>query len=227
MVDSAVFSLASGDEWTMLGIGLETWLVASSPIVAYIFGVLTSPMVKRVPGGIARLAQWTYRATQRRIIAPVNLWRLRQVHGVRIELLDVHTWDELEALPEEDQDLLRQLRPRKYHRLLMSSVDEVLNREPYAWELEAQSKADKAALEHAVYTKSGEKLECWNYAFFVSDLKEDARTKEYKRNPYGGYCHRELPAQETKPSNFCGHHSALQGYLRNPNAELYNIAPVE
>ena len=210
----------------MLGIGLETWLTIGTTIVTFTLGVFISPYVKRISGGIARFAQWTYRAIQRKIIAPIQLWRLSQLHGVRIALLNVHTWDELRALPEADQNLFLRLRPRDHHELLKSGIDRVLNREPDEWELEAQSKADKAVLDHAVYTQSGKKLECWNCAFFVSDLKEDSRTKEYKRNPYGGYCYRELPTQETRPSNFCGHHSALRGYLRS-KAELYNIAPVE
>ena len=210
----------------MLGIGLETWLVAGSPIVTFILGVWIGPIVKRVPGGIARFVQWTYRATHRRIIAPIKLWRLRQIHGVRIELLDVDTWDGLQTLSEKDRNLFRMLRPRRNHELLIAKINAVVDREPYEFELEAQSKADKAALGHVVYTQSGKKLECWNCAFFVSDLEEDSRTKEYKRNPYGGYCYKELPRQETRPSNYCGHHSALQGYLRS-KAELYNIAPVE
>ncbi len=141
-------------------------------------------------------------------------------------MLNVDTWDGLRVLSEEDQYLFRRLRPRDNHELLVAKLDAVTNREPFEWEIEAQARIDKAALDHAVYTQSGDKLECWNCAFFVGDLQKDSSTNEYQRNPYGGYCYRELPREETRPGSFCSRHSALQGYLRS-KAELYNIAPVE
>ena len=105
----------------------------------------------------------------------------------------------------------------------MANLHELLDNKP-EWQLEAEAKASKAALSHQVYTKSKFKIECWNCAFFVGDLKEVQGKLE--RNPYGGECYKTKPPVETDPQGFCGSHSALQRFHLS-EAGRYNIAPVE
>ena len=203
----------------MLGIDLAIWLAVIGPPVIVIVWELVRPTAQRVPSGIARIYRWNRKVVRNKVIDPLWLRRIRWKHGTRIEALVVDTYDDYQALSEEDKRLFNRLRFRDWFKLLGEHLDRVP-----AWELEAQGKADKAASTHAVFTQSKVQLECWNCAFFVGDLEKIRG--EYRRNPYGGHCYRELPSQKTHPDGFCSHHSALQGYLRS-QAGMYNIAPVK
>jgi len=210
----------------MFGIGLETWLLVATPIMTVILWELMRPTVKRAPGGVARVFQWNRKVIQRKIIDRLQLYRQRQLHGVRIALLQVDTWDEFKALPEEDQVLFRRLRPRDNTDLLRAATDAILNREPDEWELKAQNKMASVSTDHAVYTQTRRKLECWNCAFFVGRFEKYGGG--YRKNPYKGDCHAGLgpSSEETYIDGFCGNHSALQGFLLS-QAGRFNIAPLE
>ena len=200
----------------------QFWL-ALIPPATIILWELIRPLVKRVPGWSARAVRAVVRFYRRRIYHALRIRQIRRRHGERIANLIIDDYAQYRSLSEFDQKLFSILRSADWLRLLQSNFSEQLQLTK-EWSSGAQQKADQALPSPAVFTKSREPLQCYNCAFFGADLKSE--DSKYTPDPYGGHCYRQHPTQDTYPEGFCGHHSALSGFLQS-KAGIYNIAPVE
>ena len=156
---------------------------------------------------------------RRRVVYPVSLRVAQFRHGERVSNIEITTYDEYRGLSEEDQRLMLMLESHKVLPLLMAHTYEKSD-----WQIEAEEKANKAVTTQSVFTRNGERLQCWNCAFFVVDLENI--NGSFRRNTLKGHCYSESPSKETYLKGFCRHHSATKGYLKS-KVGIYNIAPVD
>ena len=192
------------------------------PTLTIIVWEILRPRFKIAWVWLVQLARLVASIWRRKVTRPVGFWWVKRQHGKRIAELEILQYDQYLLLSETDQRLFQTLRGRELGHLSRSMLREKMDEMERSM-APLRAKIDQALSEYGI-PADGHPLQCYNCAFFGVSFKDVGHDLE--RDPFSGYCYRQRPVEDTYPEGFCGHHSALDGFVMSRRG-IYNIAPLE